>query len=309
MVLMQSEFRCTATLVVLLLLPSVSASQSRPRPTEVTRWMLEPAEAERMEPQPRAYRLYDSPESIRLLLTIVNESATAIEFDHATLRREFQLVLNGRAGLYATWAPNMASATGRATFNLDREVRIGAGTAAAWSIEMRRSDGEPFSAGVHVITATMNKAFDSLRSPDGHPMHTASARDTSFTLHVGAPSGPRERADDLRSRADRIKTTNPSEAIRLLHAAQAFDPANLRILLALGQAYVAVDRYKESLPFFERALAMQTNTHRSSIPYSLAFVYMALGNEPEARRVLHTGGVSDEGIARSIELYRRKLSR
>jgi tetratricopeptide (TPR) repeat protein len=201
----------------------------------------------------------------------------------------------------------MASATGRVAFNLDREVRIGAGNAAAWSIDVRRSDGERFGTGVHVITATMNKAFDSVRSADGDPMHTASARDTSLTLYLGAPSGPRERADDLRARAERIKTTNPVEAIRLLHAAQAFDPANLRILLALGQAYVAVERYKESLPFFERALAMQTNTHRSSIPYSLAFVYMALGNEPEARRVLRAGGVSDEGIARNIVLYRRKL--
>ena len=135
--------------------------------------MLEPAAAERMEPQPRTYRLYDSPESIRLLLTIVNESPTAIEFDHAALRREFQLVLNGRVGLYATWAPKMDSATGRVAFNLDREVRIGAGHAAGWSIDVRRSDGKPFGAGVHVITATMNNAFDSLRSPDGHPMHTA----------------------------------------------------------------------------------------------------------------------------------------
>jgi tetratricopeptide (TPR) repeat protein len=260
-----------------------------------------------MGPRPRTYRLYDSPASIRLLLTIVNESTTAIEFDHATLRREFRLVLDGRVGLYATWAPDMASSTGRVALNLDREVRLGAGNAAGWAIDVRRSDGKPFGAGVHVITATMNNAFDSLRSPEGHPLHTASARDTSLTLHLGAPSGPRERADDFRSRAERIKTTNPGEAIRLLHAAQAFDPANLRILLALGQAYVAVERYKESLPFFERALAMQTNTHRSSIPYSLAFVYVALGNEAEARRVLRAGGVSDEGVERSLMNYRRKL--
>ena len=299
----------SAAIVVLVSLPLVSAGQSGPRPTGTTRWLLEPATAELVEAQPRTYRLYESPESIRLLLTIVNESPTAIEFDHATLRREFRMLLNGRIGLYATWAPDMASPTGRVALNLDREVRIAAGTAAAWAIDVRRSDGEPFRAGMHVMTATMNNALRTLRSPDGHPVHTASATDTSLTLHVGRPSGARERADDFRSRAERIKTTNPGESIRLLRAAQAFDPANLRILLALGQAYVDLKRYKESLPYFERALAMHTNAHRSSIPYSLAFVYAALGNEAEARRVLRAGGVSDEGVERSLVNYRRKLGR
>ena len=309
MVRMQSEFRCTIALVVLLSMPVVCASQSRQAPTGATRWFLEPATAERMGSQPRTYRLYESPTSIRLLLTIVNESSTAIEFDHATLRREFRLILNGRAGLYATWTPVMASSTGRVALNLDREVRIGMGNAASWEIDVRRSDGEPFSAGKHVMTATMNNALRSLRSHDGRPVNTAPGHDTSLTLHVGPPAGPRERADELRSRAERIKTTNPKEAIRLLQAAQAFDPADLRILLALGQTYVDLERYKESLPFFERALAMQTNAHQSSIPYSLAFVYMALGNEPEARRVLRAGGVSDEGVERSLMNYRRKLGR
>lgn len=290
-------------------MPIVCGGQSHPRPTGVTRWFLEPAAAERMGSQPRTYRLYDTPDSIRLLLTIVNESPAAIEFDHAALRREFRLTLSGRAGLYATWAPDMASSTGRVALNLDREVRISAGDAASWEIDVRRNDGASFRAGKHVITATMNNALRDLRSAKGRPVHTASAGDTSLTLHVGPPSGPRERADELRSRAERIQRTNPKEAIGLLHAAQAFDPADLGILLALGQAYVAVHRYKESLPFFERALAMQTNAHRSSIPYSLAFVYVALGNEAEARRVLRAGGVSDEGVARNLVLYRRKLGR
>lgn len=306
---MQSEVRCTTALVVLLSMPMVCAGQSRPDARGTTRWFLEPAAAERMGSHADTYRLYDSPRSIRLLLTIVNESPTAIEFDHATLRREFRLAFNGRAGLYATWAPDMASSMGRVALNLDREVRIGAGDAASWEIVVRRSDGESFSAGTHVFTATMNNALRSLRSTDGRPVHTAWVRETSLTLHAGPPSGPRERADELRSRAERIKITNPKEAIRLLHEAQAFDPANSRILLALGQAYVDIERYKESLPFFERALAMQANARQSSIPYSLAFVYVALGNEAEARRVLRAGGVSNEGVDRSLVNYRRKLGR
>lgn len=97
-----------------------------------------------------------------------------------------------------------------------------------------------------------------------------------------------------------------TSAIASYRAAATLDPSDRAVRGMLGQALVGAGEYEEGAAALELALPLALNGEKSAIPETLAYAYLALGDEWNARRVLLLSG-PQAALSSRLERLRTRL--
>jgi predicted Zn-dependent protease len=132
-------------------------------------------------------------------------------------------------------------------------------------------------------------------------------RSASVSLVVAPAATAQERAAALRAAGNTaLRGNRPTQAVQALQRARAEDPTDHLSMVALGDAYVRLNQYKEAIVEFENALRVMPR-HRSGVPMRLAMAYVAVGDDVNAARVLREDGVPEQRIPSDLDRLRATL--
>ena len=223
-------------LLLLVLAAAIAAAlpvEAAAKSNNGTRWSASIIGAAPPTHDSKTYRVFNTPDSITLALTLVNDSGAthAIRLSSFRDHVRFALERDQAVPVIASWPV------------ADEDLRIESGKSVTWTIVLTHAAGQTFTRGRYVLVVGM-------AAPHTVPPIT-------LNVDIRPPANARESAIALRLQAERVRQESPEEAMMLLHLALATDPAAAENSIALGDSYVQARRYLEAIPFFERALELK----------------------------------------------------
>jgi hypothetical protein len=282
------------------------------QPSGVLRTVVLVNDAVPQTSEPRLFRLYETPEQLTLLLTLANESSDIVFVDHGGLERDVRFSVNrdGRSfPITARWNPDtrQAGLDAPASVSLGSSVRIDPDRGVEWRIDLQRADGMRFPSGRYAIEVALGDARSHVSTAAGQPWRGAALRSTSVSVIVALPATAREQATAFRSAGTlALRGNRQPEAVQAFQRARKADPTDHLSMIALGDAYLRVNRYAEAIVEFENALPIMP-AHRSGVPMRLALAYVAVGDESNATRVLRAAGVPEQRIPSNLDQFRSTI--
>jgi Flp pilus assembly protein TadD len=82
----------------------------------------------------------------------------------------------------------------------------------------------------------------------------------------------------------------PAEAVQKYRALIELDPSDRSAYAPLGEALIASGQFREAVKALEIALPSSLRGETSLVPDTLAYAYVVLGDEGNARRILRLSG-------------------
>lgn len=247
-------------------------------------------------------------DSLEMQWTFKNDEGTrTIAVVPSTLESKITVKMTARTGpidVDMAWAPAGSwFVAGDATpVRSDDIVQLQPGDWLEWKASVRRRDARPFTPGQYECAIDMAAALRTLSS-DGSPWRGRAVAEGKLTVHVAEGNSlTARRAGHIARAADAIAAGTPLVAVAEYRALLQADPTDWRTGYAgLGLALVAARQFKEAAAALEVVLPSVLN-ERTSIPHSLAYAYMALGDEANASRVLRMVPSSESLTSRLARL-------
>jgi len=264
---------------------------------------------------PHAYRLYVTPDSIRISLSLGNQSNEAIVVDQRRVQDllRLQLAMNGPStkavAIAARWLPDIRMPGRWATFtNSWAALTIEPSKAISWIISLQRIDGSAFDSGAYALTYEVPDLQSAISKTDGRLwVGRYPSRSATVQLVISPPRTPREisAAHQTEARDASLKNDHATAAAAYSRALAA-DPSDTNALSGLANSLLALKRYKEASPLYQRLL--QSASGR--LTYELAaLAYLGADDERNARRMLQAAGLSDEDVRGTVARLRARILR
>lgn len=171
------------------------------------------------------------------------------------------------------------------TVRSDESVLLHPGDWLEWRLSLRRKDGAPWTLGTYDCTIGMGRAMMALRRGE-QPWPARGAREGRITMTVENGLSKEARRAQQRFRAsEAMSARQPLIAVEHYRQILAEDPADESAYAGLGMALVAARRYQDAIGPLERALPLALK-ETSTLPDTLAFTYLAIGDERNAMRII-----------------------
>lgn len=229
--------------------------------------------------------------SVDMKWTFKNDEGTdAITVVPATLQSQIKLAITRGAtpiGVDLTWATagswvasGLAAAVGSA-----EAVELQPGDWLEWRVSARRADASSWTLGKYECAIDMTSALRTLSSGTGPWRGRAVAQGKlSIVIAEGDSADSLKKVHAIRG-AEALVNGQPEAAAEQYRMLLQIDPTDPAGLAGLGLALVAARQFKEGAAVLESVLPSILDK-RSLIPETLAYAYMALGDEANAARVL-----------------------
>jgi hypothetical protein len=253
--------------------------------------------------------VYGVRDSLDMKWTFKNdEGAKTIAVVPRTLESNIKVRMTTETGpidVDMAWAPAGSwFVAGDATpVRSDDIVQLQPGDWLEWKASVHRRDASPFTLGRYECAIDIAGALRTLSS-DGIPWRGRAFVERKLIVEVGEGNSlAARRAGHIARAADAIAAGTPLVAVAEYRALLQADPTDWRTGYAgLGLALVAARQFKEGAAALEVVLPSALN-EKNSIPHSLAYAYMALGDEANASRVLRMV-YSSESLTSRLERLR-----
>lgn len=146
-------------------------------------------DADPQTPEPRLYRVYETPEQLTLLLTLANESSEIIFFDQTGLERDvrFRVTRDGRNfPITPNWHPDtrQAGRDGPVFVSPGSSTRMDPGKGVEWRIDLQPADATTFPVGRYAIEIALGDARGHVSTAAGQPWTGAALRSASVSVIV-----------------------------------------------------------------------------------------------------------------------------
>jgi predicted Zn-dependent protease len=278
--------------IVLAMVASASLLSARAAQVQLSggiRWFVRIADTD-VTSEPRTFRIYGTPADLTTQLTISNESARVILVRPSALLDNVHFAVVAADPIAVTASLQDASA---------QPVSIDPGKGAAWSIELRRADGQSFDAARYTIRVDV--------TPSAWNARLLFAQ-TELTVVTGPPIPSTERVAALRQQGRRAMAEHRvGDAIAAYRLAVNGDPSNTVSLIALGDALSAAGRYTDAASVLARAEALVPFGEGSSVASKLAHAFVGANDDASAAAALRRAGIPEQRIAAELARLRRTI--
>ena len=306
------RFAKMVTVVLVAVVPTsfgpTVAAQNVPR---TLTWGATVAGAEALLPVAHTYRLFGDTDEFSLNFTFFNNSSDSLSADLGEFAKgvQFQLRSDRQLPIETQWNSSI-HLSDESVDSPAGPIRLPAHTGFGWTVKIRRDDRSAFSSGSYELTVSIADALRSLRENESHAWTgIAAGKMTILHISIAPPASNEERARMYKTSAGAALTEHrPADAVRLFRLALDAMPNDIDGLAGLGQAYLALNRYRDAISAFERVLPVLQG-RRSSVPLLLALSHVAIGDEQNAARVLRLEGRSEAAISDEIRRLRDQARR
>jgi Flp pilus assembly protein TadD len=172
-----------------------------------------------------------------------------------------------------------------------------------------KADGTAFDAGTYELSISFADVRRFLKSANGLPWEGEMKIFDRRRIVVREPRSKEEQTTFWRIEGnDRLGKHQALEAIQFLEPLAQALPTDWQAQGALGEALRQTKQYDRAAVAFERALPgwLASRERRGDlITNSLAGVYLVLGRDSEAVRVLRAAGIRETEIPTRLDLLRR----
>jgi Flp pilus assembly protein TadD len=255
-------------------------------------WIARIARAEDVAANKPTFRLYGPQRSIDLKWTFKNEEGpTSIVVVPQTFHSQIQIrVTNDKTTVpvAVVWnSSGLRTVAGAA----DRPpaanaIELKAGEWYEWSTSVRRQDSALWTVGDYELSMDLASAIPALTTDGSAPWRGRAVTAWTVTFSIVEPTTLTERKTSRRiDAAEALAAGRPQVAVEHYRAAIQLDPADTTAQGGLGLALVAARQFKEAIAPLEAALPSALK-EKSSIPDTLAYAYVSIGDEVNAARVL-----------------------
>lgn len=281
----------------LLILNILIASSAQAQPSDGVRWFMSVADADTVEGEARAYRLYGTPTQIDIEFLFSNESEKPLIATQSDLNRDLIVNVPSDEALttIAEWDSEPLLDSGHTPVLADTEVTVYPGKGVLWIVHLRHADESPFTAGRYTVevTAGLSRA----RTPDEKAWisRLVEGRSASIVVICGAPSNAPERIAAHHLVARKAQSEGRfNDSLAAIQLALSVDPTHRQSLISLGYAYLILGRFRDAIGPLEQAVAMGWVS--MSLADALAHAYVGVKDEQNATRVLLNSGIVKDRI-------------
>jgi hypothetical protein len=236
--------------------------------------------------------LYGSPDSATLRWVFKNDEG----FENISLMpAEFQTAVRlnvardgQQVNAAVVWSPaGTRHPSGIATpVDSQAVLELKPGEWVEWDASIRRNDVAVWAAGDYELTIDMTAAISTLMS-NGRPWRGRSGTEIRLTLKVSEADSIASLKWKYRLAGSRaLAEGRAPDAVAQYMAMVQIDPTDTGGYESLGQALIAVRQYKAAAAALEIALPHRLRGQKSTLPETLAYVYLVLRDEVNAVRVL-----------------------
>ena len=257
----------------------------------------------------RTYRLFENTDELSLSFTFFNQSSDSLSADLTQFAKGVQIRLRSdeETPIETEW--NSAHLSGDSIDSPVGPIRLAAGTGFGWVVGIHRKDRAAFTSGSYELTLSIADALRSLRENETHAWTGQAGKMTTLQISIAPPASNEDLALMYRtSAAAAMNEHRPADAVRLFGLAVDAVPDDVRTLSGLGMAYLSLNRYREAISAYERALPLLKG-ERNFVTESLALSYVAIGDEQNAARVLRLVWRSESDISAQIRTLRDQARR
>jgi len=258
----------------------------------------------------RTYRLFEETDELSLTFTFFNQSSDSLSADLREFGKGVKIqVRSDRLLPIETDWNNAIRLSGESFDSPVDAIRLPPQTGFGWTVKIHRRDGATFSTGTYEVTLSIADALRSLRENESQAWTGRAVEMTELHIAIAPPSSNEERAQMYRASAmGALIEHRPEDAVKLFGRALDALPSDTDALSGLGHAYLSANRYREAITVYERVLALRDG-RRGGVPLLLALSYVAVGDEPNATRVLRFEGRSETNISEEIRRLREQVKR
>jgi hypothetical protein len=251
---------------------------------------------------PHSYRLFEEQEVVELSLIIANTSERPVFVDQTVVAAGVRLSVRSESiiSIEVQWAPLAQVGDGSPSpAPLGASALLESGSSVAWMLHVRRTDGTPFTAGIHSVAYTINLA-GALTSTTGEAARHPPALDAELRFDVQPPTSRRELALNFRLDADRaIRANDLIQAADAYSRAVAADPTDDSNHVGLAIVYVGLERYKEAIQVLQ-PMWPRVGGGSDMVPRALAQAYVGIGDAQSAVITLRSAGFTDARVAQEV---------
>jgi len=299
----------TKMLVTVVVLTSSVATLAAQPVTRTFRWGATVSGAAALQAA-RTYRLFENTDELLLSFTFFNQSSDSLSADLTQFAKGVQIRLRSDEEIPIETEWNSAiHLSGDSIDSPVGPIRLAAGTGFGWTVSIHRKDRATFTSGSYELTLSVADALRSLRENETKPWTGHAVEMTTLHISIAPPESNEERALMYgTSAAAAMNEHRPADAVRLFGLAVDAVPDDVRTLSGLGMAYLSLNRYREAISAYERALPLLKG-ERNFVAESLAFSYVAIGDEQNAARVLRLVWSSESDVNAQIRTLRDQVRR
>jgi hypothetical protein len=259
------------------------------------------------------YRVYAPASAVRLILTIRNQSGLPILVDADGLQRTLKIALHAgskNVPVSAVWKTELRqSGDGpRLMAGPGQQARIEPAGWVEWPIVLQLKDAKPFVEADYRVLVELTRPQAALFWLHGEPFGGRVERRAEERLAIRAPKSSAEVGLRILTEATyALVEGRDRDAVASFQELLALDPGNAVALAGLGDAYMKLRMYREAADAYQR-IRPESLTAYNYIPGSLAFAYVALGDETSASRVLQDIGISGRELQEMLTELRQRAS-
>jgi tetratricopeptide (TPR) repeat protein len=167
----------------------------------------------------------------------------------------------------------------------EQEIQLQPGDWLEWRASVRREDSGSWTRGNYECAIDMASALRTLSS-DGRSWRGRAVTEGKLTIQIADGTTLAARKAERAEQAARsLADGQPQAAVGHYQAMVQADPTDRAGYAGLGLALVAARQFKEAVAALEVALPSAIQ-EKSSIPETLAYAYVAIGDQANAARVL-----------------------
>ncbi|GEM_PF-3455494 len=173
------------------------------------------------------------------------------------------------------------------------------------SFILKRRDGTPFPYGFYKLICYFKRG--SVKFEDGTDWQGRGGRGGAIFRILRVESPEDQRGYYIIKGGEYLQKNQPERALEVYQKLIELEPENISNYAWLGATYMHMEKYREAIVAYEKALPAYIG-ERTSIPYELAFCYVAVNREEKAREVLKKffGELHIEETIRRIKMVLEK---
>jgi tetratricopeptide (TPR) repeat protein len=189
--------------------------------------------------------------------------------------------------------------------NADDLYRLEPRSSVQSLVGLRREDAQPFDAGLYRLTV-QTTIVKELRLTNGLPWSGRVANEMNVEFRIAEVKNFHDMKKQLQLEgAYNLKRGRVLEASEIFRRLVDLDPDDVNNYVPLGNAYFRLKRFRDAIDAFEKSLWAK-RSGRTTVPYSLAYAYVAEGNDQMAHEVLRTV-LPESRIPDELQRYKAQL--
>lgn len=171
---------------------------------------------------------------------------------------------------------------------------------------LRRADGQEFDYGEYRLMVSVTELLDRLMFEDHRKWRGRAGKDFQLSFTISEIQS----LEDLKAyhEVEGSYAYSKQQYVNALEHYQKLlkiDPIDIDGYSGLGAVYLQLKQYKEAVRALEKVLPHVVG-ERTLVPYSLAYAYVAIGDEKKAAETLRLV-LPENKIRREIERYKARL--